>query len=47
MIRAALAIAGVFIFGAGLAVGSLDPKEGIFYIATACCLWLATLGGTE
>lgn len=48
MIRSLLSIAGVVIFGAGLAVASVDPGQGSYYIAAAACLWLAALaGGTQ
>ena len=48
MIRAGLSFAGVVIFGAGLAVASVDAGQGIYYIAADVCLWVAALaGGTQ
>jgi hypothetical protein len=48
MIRSLLSLAGVVIFGAGLAVAMIDPGQGIYYIAAAVCLWVAALaGGTQ
>ena len=48
MIRSLLSIAGVVIFGAGLAVASVDPGQGSYYIAAAVCIWAAALaGGTQ
>ena len=48
MIRSLLSLAGVVIFGAGLAVASVDAGQGIYYVAAAVCLWVAALaGGTQ
>jgi hypothetical protein len=48
MIRSLISIAGVIIFGAGLAVATVDPGQGIYYIAAAVCIWVAALaGGTQ
>ena len=48
MIRSLLSLAGVIIFGAGLALATVDPGQGIYFVAAAVCLWVAALfGGTQ
>ena len=48
MIRSLLSIAGVVIFGAGLAIAMVDPGQGIYYVFCSVCLWVAALaGGTQ